>query len=505
MSRLEFFGICVWLLALTDAITVTYSASLDCPSYCRCVAKTQRPAAACIGQNLTFIPLGIPTNTEELYLKENNIRSLRQGSFAGLTALRTLVMTHCNIERIDSNAFSGLRSLWMLDLRWNRIKELQSYTFSGLFRLNRLILDSNDLQVIQNFAFHGLNLTQLSLEKNPNLAEIAQKAFYGAMINKLFIYNATVSAKSTRSLLSLSASLRELNWQNNRKPLEFPPNLFRGFVFHDLNLDNNGITHGGFLEHVVSNKISLVGNPIGPVEFGKYPNMRQVRQLHLSRTRFRFIRGSFLKGLAQLTHLYLDYNGLTTLPEDLRFNFMRLRHLSIVGNPLHCNCELLWFKLWLSSTPVTVIGGHCATPQSVPLLSVPEERFICSAPVMINISRSVNVSEANDLTLVCTARGDPPPALIWHRPTGEKGITGFPANRTLPRNTGVLRIKPVRPEDAGVYRCVARNPAGNVSRTVTVDVYSMFRAVSASSQLAPSSTAPWLALLVGLVVSCDGT
>lgn len=484
MSRLEFFGVCVWLLALTDAITVTSSANLECPEGCRCIRRGEGSVTACIKQNLTYIPLGIPDITEELYLKENQLRTLRQGSFAGLSQLRTLVMTKCNIERIDSNAFSGLRSLWMLDLRWNKIKELQSYTFSGLFQLNRLILDSNDIQIIHNFAFHGLNLTQLSLEKNPNLAEIAQKAFYGAKINKLFIYNATVSAKSTRSLIPLSASLHELKWQNNRVALEFPTNLFQGFTFRSLHLDNNGITHPGFLTHVYADEISLVGNRIGPVDFSHIQSMRRVRQLHLSSTRFSYIRGSFFKGLTHLTHLFLDDNGITMLPDDLKFTFQRLRRLSIAGNPLHCNCELLWLKLWLSSTTVTVLGAHCATPQPVSLLSVPEESFRCKPPIMLNISRSVNISEENDLTLKCRATGDPPPALIWHRPTGQRSVTGYPPNRTVKMNIGVLRVNPVQPEDAGIYRCVARNPSGTVSRNVTVDVYRVYRSVSLGLQVA---------------------
>ena len=501
MSPLEFFGICVWLLALTDAIAVTSSASLDCPSMCRCIPRGTGSVTACIGQNMTHIPLQIPTNTEELYLKQNNIRTLRQGNFAGLRGLRNLVLTQCQIERIDSNAFSGLRMLSVLDLRWNKIKEIQSYTFSGLFRLKRLILDSNNLEIIHNFAFHGLNLTQLSLEKNENLSEIDPKGFHGAQIRKLRIYNATLSSKSTSSLIQLSPSLTELHWQNNRRPLEFPANLFQGFTFRVLNLDHNGIRHAGFLEHVVADELSLEGNPIGPVDFSRYPNLRQVRQLHLASTNFSFIRGAFLRDMAHLVHLYLGNNGITTLPSDLRIVFMRLRRLNIDGNPLHCNCELLWFKLWLSSTPTTVIGAHCQTPQSVPLLSVPEESFRCEPPVLVRISPGVNISENHQLTLSCTGTGDPAPAIIWRRPSGLRAITPMRVDRSASQNTGTLRLNSVSVNDAGSYRCIARNPLGNVSSLVTVDVYRAPGTVSAAAMRPLRTLSVWWKWGVVLVLT----
>ncbi len=470
-------------MLMQTVLIMTSGEDIKCPGGCSCI---HRPGSgtftACIGLNLTSIPKDIPLNTEELYLKENTMGVLHQESFAGLTQLKVLVLSKCGIHSIEPNAFAGLKSLGTLDLRWNQIRELQSYTFSGLFALKRLDLDDNKLEVVHNFAFHGLNLTKLSLQKNVHLSEFATKAFYGARIHDLWIYNASISSKSTQPFRPLASSLRELHWQNNQKPLVIPENLFQGFTFRFLDLQYNGIKDTKFLKYTVADDLNLDGNPTGVIIFSRYPNLRQVRNIRLANTGFTELDGSYFSGLMNLNQLYLDDNDITTLPKNLQPIFNNLDRLVLEKNPLHCNCEMLWFRRWLYETNVIVIGAECATPQAMDVLIVPEESFECSAPSVVDITRSVNISTRDEMVLMCIVHGDPTPHIQWELPSG-KTISSVPhKNQNLTMNTGILVIQSTSETDAGMYTCIATNVQGNASAVANVDVYTI---VGGSTSVTP--------------------
>jgi hypothetical protein len=455
----------------------------NCPEGCRCIARETGTFTACIGVNLTSIPKNIPANTEELYLKENSIEVLHQESFAGLTQLRTLVLTKCGIQTIEPNAFAGLRTLGSLDLRWNNIRELQMYTFSGLSQLKRLDLDDNKIEVIHNFAFHGLNLTKLSLQKNEHLSEFSSKAFYGARIHDFWIFNASISSKSTNSLRPLASSLRELHWQNNQKPLVLAENLFQGFAFRILDLKYNGIENTSFLKHTNTDDLSLDGNPTGIIMFSRYPNLRQVRKIRLANTGFTQPEGGHFVGLVNLNQLYLNENGITHLPQSLQSTFSTLDRVVLEGNPLHCNCEILWLRQWLYTTDVNVLGAACATPEINDVLVVPEEVFQCVLPSIVDITRSINISASNELFLTCTASGDPSPTIVWELPNGKHVPSKQQTHTNLTANTGVLAIKSGNERDAGLYHCIASNVEGNATAIANVDIYTI---IAAGSRLTPS-------------------
>ena len=61
--------------------------------------------------------------------------------------------------------------------------------------------------------------------------------------------------------------------------------------------------------------------------------------------------------------------------------------------------------------------------------------------------------EGETLTLNCSAEGDPQPVISWRREGGQ-----LPRDRTV-MTDGLLTIKDLRKEDAGVYVCVATTAA----------------------------------------------
>ncbi|ELT88114.1 hypothetical protein CAPTEDRAFT_52911, partial [Capitella teleta] len=464
-----------WLFCvLVTLLSLSGKSMGSCPTKCTCVTNSPPFITACSQQNLTSIPEDIPVNTEELYFSKNQIHSLSQGALSRYENLKNLLLSNCEIEVIEPNAFSGLIKLITLDLRFNKIQQLQAYLFSGLIKLQTLRLEDNDITSIENFAFQGLNLTRLNLDRNEKLRDISGKAFHSTKVEQLRISNSSLSSETAEALVPLKDSLRELHWQNNQKPLRFATEAFVGFTFRALKLNNNGIKDIDFLEGVVTDELSLDDNPIGPIDFSRYPNLRQVRKLHLSNTSFSIVLASYFNDMTHLSYLGLEDNGISSLSEDLRPIFMGLQYLLLKGNTLHCNCELRWLKRWLTAeSGVNINNGEaleCVTPSVRTITSMDDVYFTCSEPVIVTISRTLNVSEEEGTSLTCIGEGDPAPTIIWSSPNGDVASIPPPHSRTLTENQGIFHIRSASLHDRGEYACTAVNLAGNNTVKVHVNV-----------------------------------
>uniref|UniRef100_A0A674NLR2 Contactin-4-like n=1 Tax=Takifugu rubripes TaxID=31033 RepID=A0A674NLR2_TAKRU len=75
----------------------------------------------------------------------------------------------------------------------------------------------------------------------------------------------------------------------------------------------------------------------------------------------------------------------------------------------------------------------------------------------------VYISSGSSVKLECFALGNPVPSISWRRADGNP----LPGKIKINHSAGVLEIPYFRPEDAGVYECVAENSRGrNVARDV---------------------------------------
>ena len=79
----------------------------------------------------------------------------------------------------------------------------------------------------------------------------------------------------------------------------------------------------------------------------------------------------------------------------------------------------------------------------------------------------LTVNESNTAVLLCSVSGNPVPQLAWSRVGGV-----FPSNRTKVSSEGLLQINKVRLEDAGAYKCVARNILGREEKRASLVVES---------------------------------
>ncbi len=120
-----------------------------------------------VQNRLTRVPDNLPASLRELWLNYNEITSVPEDAFAGLSNLETLGLSGNHIVRLPLDAFSTLVNLRNLSLGDNRLREIPPSLFDGLIGLTSLHLDRSDITDLQSEVFQGLTaLENLNLIKN---------------------------------------------------------------------------------------------------------------------------------------------------------------------------------------------------------------------------------------------------------------------------------------------------------------------------------------------------
>ncbi|XP_054892086.1 chondroadherin-like protein [Poeciliopsis prolifica] len=322
----------VFLTILTLSSTINAG---KCPKPCRC--DDAKRTVACVGKNLTEIPLGVGEPTLKLDLKRNNLQMLPRGAFLHTPHLTHLSLQRCGVVMVKEGAFRGLGRVVYLNLAYNKIDILYQESFDGLSALKELRLDHNLIEEIRPGAFAQLGfLNTLTLAHN-HLVYIPDMAFQG-------LQNTKWLRLSFNSLNNLAAE------------------AFAGlFTLRRLSLDHN--------------------------ELQFFPTQTMTRLPEVKRLELSYNPMTYLEEesvwMGKLTHLYLDHSSLQDLSDqafsqagllvhvDLGHNQLRcleplsgpakLSVLNLTGNPIHCNCRVRRLKEWATAGGVELLGA-CAGP-----------------------------------------------------------------------------------------------------------------------------------------------
>ncbi|KAK3095098.1 hypothetical protein FSP39_010337 [Pinctada imbricata] len=162
-----------------------------CPATCFCPSGTQN--VYCSRKFLPFIPDGIPTDTIQLNLNDNNFLNpvLVRSNFSLYTRVEHLYISGCGIEYITIDTFADLPKLKWLDVSKNRLK------------------------IIDEFTFRGLTLQHLFLNDNPGL-QLTTNAFAALRTIGLYIHNCAISNISLDVFRPLNGTLKSL-WLDGNK------------------------------------------------------------------------------------------------------------------------------------------------------------------------------------------------------------------------------------------------------------------------------------------------
>lgn len=85
--------------------------------------------------------------------------------------------------------------------------------------------------------------------------------------------------------------------------------------------------------------------------------------------------------------------------------------------------------------------------------------------------RVLKVQAGHRADIPCSAQGIPPPTITWFKGRSAVPIGGGQFIHSL---NGALSISNVQLPDAGIYKCVASNVAGNDASEITVQVQGIY-------------------------------
>ncbi|KAK2913092.1 hypothetical protein Q8A73_007205 [Channa argus] len=313
------------------------------------------------------------------------------------------------ITTLRHRDFANMTSLIHLTLSRNTISQIKPYTFADLQDLHALHLDANRLTTLDDSHFQGLvNLRHLILANN-QLHSISEGAFQDFL--------------ETLEDLDLSYNnLVDMPWET--------------------------------IAMLVSvNTLSLDHNLIESVPEGIFSNLHKLARLDMTSNKLKKIPPDplFLR-----IPVYAKMKGspLTALV------------LSFGGNPLHCNCELVWLRRLTREDDLET----CASPKDLAgkyFWTIREEEFVCEPPMITRHTSKMFVMEGQEVSLRCKSIGDPEPSTHWVSPDGK--LIGN-TSRTICYENGSLDILKASVKDSGKFTCIASNAAGEATAPVELVV-----------------------------------
>uniref|UniRef100_A0A4W6DP43 Leucine rich repeat and fibronectin type III domain containing 5b n=1 Tax=Lates calcarifer TaxID=8187 RepID=A0A4W6DP43_LATCA len=270
-------------------------------------------------------------------------------------------------------------------------------------------------------------------------------------------------------------NLRALHLDSNRLT-RITNDTFSGMSkLHHLILNNNQLTHihmGAFNDLTALEELDLSYNNLESAPWVAIQRMSNLHTLNLDHNMLSYIPEGTFSGLQKLKRLDVTSNKLQKLPPDPIFQRAGVLAtsgimgplsfaLSFGGNPLRCNCELLWLRRLRREDDLET----CASPQHLAgryFWTVSEEEFLCEPPLITRHSQ-LRALEGQSVTLRCKARGDPDPIIHWIAPDGRLMSN---SSRATVHTDGTLDILISTVKDSGSFTCVASNPAGEAQQTV---------------------------------------
>ncbi|CAL4198491.1 unnamed protein product, partial [Meganyctiphanes norvegica] len=404
MSVGELPRVWVWVYSqVWVVVVVARLARAFCPYGCQCDEAV--PSARCVGASMGVVPillnpsmrtLNLANNAitsiaqafvfydqlEQMDLSQNDIKSLGTGNFDAQGRLRELKLAHNNISELLPGSFHGLGELSLLDLSYNSVREIPVTLFTDVPELTVLLLEHNRLHALPQHTFrslsflHHINLCDNYFRHVPSqaledlsslktihlcrnrLTTLEENAFPNKALSSLYLESNSISIISDTAFHYLQ-KLKKLNLEDNLLRGIPSPALSSLLQLEFLSLNKNNLTN-------ITNGAFLSMGRLARLEVSWCPELRLLHPQILDHcVNLHTFKLSHNPQLVELpTNLLVSVPRLRVL--DLSFNSLKgllesavpvhtLTQLDVRGNPLVCNCSLLWLASLLATPNASII------------------------------------------------------------------------------------------------------------------------------------------------------
>ncbi|XP_077547312.1 peroxidasin isoform X2 [Haemaphysalis longicornis] len=260
--------------------------------------------------------------------------------------------------------------------------------------------------------------------------------------------------------------------------LNFVPEVPEDTTVLDLRFNNiRHIPNNAFHGLHQLDALLLDSNELEKIDNHTFGDVTTLRHLFLSKNRIKHLDEDAFSGLQQLEQLHLNDNRIRTVQRGALQNLRQLRRLRLDGNPLSCDCALVWFSQMLrEKQTITQASGQCAQPESLrgrALTSLDASDFACERPRIVIEPQALEAGLGESFNLTCKTQGVPRPHVYWTH-NGVDVLSGGRGGVEILED-GTLVIRSASTHHEGAYQCRAENDAGRAtSRSVPLRVRDSF-------------------------------
>ena len=332
----------------------------------------------CDRKSLSKVPVGFPPNVKTLRLYDNKISTLQRSPFQNLQLLENLYLWKNEINQIDNGTFIDLEYLLKLHLDYNKISAIYKETFLGLGRLQTLQLDRNHLTFLRRGTFRYLSsLKNLAINYN-KIAFIQDGSFKGMdFLLELEIRGNRIKTLNSETLGSLM-SLNSTDFSSNNISVISKYAFYCIPLLQKLDLSQNKLKNFPWLRH-----------------------MKFLKHVDLSQNVIKEVKRGSFKSSKMLSVLKLDSNNISSIYTKAFDGLTSLEKLFLNDNPFNCDCNLRWFREWLSWRPNILKYSNytrCSFPANLStqlLLNTSLSDLICTCETCKRKVRCLSIEYCN--------------------------------------------------------------------------------------------------------------
>ena len=353
-------------------------------------------------------------NLIELDLSYNEIKTLDESTLAGLKRVEHLLLGNNNLQTIHEKAFDPCSSLLVLDLSHNGLEDPPE-ALKSLDVLQTIDLSDNSIQNVIGASFLKMqNLWRLQLNSN-KLTNVTKGLFKemkslqildlsankikqvdeGSLDSNQKLQAVRLDANQLENIEGLFVNLHDLIWlnvsDNNISQFDY---AFLPVNLRWLDISHNHISElGNYFDltgelHLTELDVSFNSlKQLGPHNIPDSIENLMVNDNKISQ----IVPYTFFKK-THLTKVDLTVNDLKTIDRNslrLSSDVTRFPDFYLTGNPIECDCEMVWLKSinsasTLQNYPVVkdIESIYCRlvyTRQQtfIPLVEARNEQFLC--------------------------------------------------------------------------------------------------------------------------------